>query len=163
MQMMLDEKASARIDDTMGFLDAHAFEPAIRSDSQAMLERIAHSLRVDLCTCSRAACDTSIKLSLRDSKHDLVIIQFIAGTGTPARHAITMLDDGEVLSYGRVFTSLEALATEFGWSKVRTVFIGDMGKYVEFLGDVRKSANGVSRLPTQPAAKHDHPLTKVEP
>jgi hypothetical protein len=100
-------------------------------------------------TCTRAALDTSIKLSQRGVTHDLVVYDVVGLDGVPQnRHVVVELPGGEVVTYGRVYKSLAYFEKRHG-ILCAEVFRGDPKQYIARQLDETQTSTGIVSYPHQ--------------
>jgi hypothetical protein len=106
-------------------------------------------LEGDFVTCTRAALDTSIKLSRRGIEHNLAVHNAYSDGVYVGRHAVVELPDGLVVTYGRVFKSRADLEKSRG--RTYTVELrGDLKDYIARQSDkTQSSIGGIASYPHQ--------------
>jgi hypothetical protein len=100
-------------------------------------------------TCTRAALDTSIKLSEAGVTHDLVVYIVVGLDGVPKdRHAVVELPRGEVVTYGHVYKSIADFEKREGVVCFE-VFRGDLERYIARQSDETQTITGIVSYPHQ--------------
>jgi hypothetical protein len=128
-----------------------AQEVAEEGESYAMNSRGKAEDRglVPFGTCTRAALDTSTKLSQRGVTHDLVVYDVVGLDGVPQdRHVVVELPGGEVVTYGRVHKSIVYFEKREGIACVE-VFRGDLKQYIARQSDEAHTITGIVSYPHQ--------------
>jgi len=106
-------------------------------------------LEGDFATCTRAALDTSLKLSRRGIEHNLAVYNAYSDGVYVGRHAVVEFPDGHVVTYGRVFKSKADLEKSRGRTYTAK-FRGDLKDYIARQSDKTQSTiGGIASYPHQ--------------